>query len=66
MFIVLRVACQNYFNRSCLRDMTNTIIEIPEVGVRLPERRVNTTLRMTVMYKCEETATHDTFAPTIG
>ena len=33
MFVLLRIPCQGYFQ---LYDMTNSINQIPEVGVQMP------------------------------
>ena len=54
----------SYYN---LCDMTDSIVEIPEVGMQLPEWRLTLHLHnYDRTYKCEETAAHASFSPNTG
>ena len=47
MFVVFRIPCQDHFSHSNLHDLTNSVIEISEVGVQLPQWQ--TTLHLYVL-----------------
>ena len=54
------------FSYSNLLDMTNSIIEISEVGVQLSEWQVTQQLYGLIVYRRGEMAAHATFSPNIG